>query len=122
MSSNGIGGTGAPNTNESLTARWQGALMDNFGTPRVPFVRGEGVHLWDADGKRYTDLLGGIAVNSLGQEEVGDVAEGADLPGDRRDHGRVQHSLLLEIFTDEGIGTMVVPDADNEPIITGGLA
>ncbi|MEU9794373.1 acetylglutamate kinase [Streptomyces sparsogenes] len=27
--------------------------------------------------------------------------------------GRVQHSILLEIFTDEGIGTMVVPDADN---------
>ncbi|MFP8886168.1 MULTISPECIES: acetylglutamate kinase [Streptomyces] len=24
--------------------------------------------------------------------------------------GRVQHSILLEIFTDEGIGTMVVPD------------
>ncbi|CAM5245259.1 Acetylglutamate kinase OS=Streptomyces alboniger OX=132473 GN=argB PE=3 SV=1 [Streptomyces alboniger] len=28
--------------------------------------------------------------------------------------GRVQHSILLEIFTDEGIGTMVVPDADEE--------
>ncbi|MFG2530667.1 acetylglutamate kinase [Streptomyces sp. NPDC048516] len=26
--------------------------------------------------------------------------------------GRVQHSILLEIFTDEGIGTMVVPDAN----------
>jgi acetylglutamate kinase len=26
--------------------------------------------------------------------------------------GRVQHSILLEIFTDEGIGTMVVPDQD----------
>ena len=26
--------------------------------------------------------------------------------------GRVPHSILLEIFTDEGIGTMVVPDAD----------
>ncbi len=24
--------------------------------------------------------------------------------------GRVAHSLLLEIFTDEGIGTMVTPD------------
>ncbi|MEU2516189.1 acetylglutamate kinase [Streptomyces syringium] len=24
--------------------------------------------------------------------------------------GRVQHSILLEIFTDEGVGTMVVPD------------
>ncbi|GGV24671.1 acetylglutamate kinase [Streptomyces spectabilis] len=28
--------------------------------------------------------------------------------------GRVQHSILLEIFTDEGIGTMVVPDAPTE--------
>lgn len=38
--------------------------------------------------------------------------------------GRVQHSLLLEIFTDEGIGTMVVPDAETETetVITGGLA
>ncbi|MEW1660759.1 MULTISPECIES: acetylglutamate kinase [unclassified Streptomyces] len=26
--------------------------------------------------------------------------------------GRVQHAILLEIFTDEGIGTMVVPDPD----------
>ncbi|MFC8449812.1 acetylglutamate kinase [Kitasatospora sp. NPDC057223] len=34
--------------------------------------------------------------------------------------GRVQHSLLLEIFTDEGIGTMVVPD--DETTVTGGLA
>jgi len=29
--------------------------------------------------------------------------------------GRVQHSILLEIFTDEGIGTMVVPDPDPDP-------
>ncbi|GGJ01042.1 acetylglutamate kinase [Streptomyces brasiliensis] len=28
--------------------------------------------------------------------------------------GRVQHSILLEIFTDEGIGTMVVPDEEGE--------
>ncbi|NLU66278.1 acetylglutamate kinase [Streptomyces sp. HNM0574] len=28
--------------------------------------------------------------------------------------GRVQHSILLEIFTDEGIGTMVVPDGAEE--------
>jgi acetylglutamate kinase len=34
--------------------------------------------------------------------------------------GRVPHSLLLEIFTDEGIGTMVVPD--DEPTVLGGLA
>lgn len=29
--------------------------------------------------------------------------------------GRVQHSILLEIFTDEGIGTMVVPDEGGRP-------
>jgi acetylglutamate kinase len=29
--------------------------------------------------------------------------------------GRVQHSILLEIFTDEGIGTMVVPDELPDP-------
>ncbi len=35
---------------------------------RVPvcFVKGNGVTLWDTEGKSYTDFFGGIAVNSLG--------------------------------------------------------
>ncbi|MFE5085836.1 acetylornithine transaminase [Streptomyces mirabilis] len=53
-------------TNAELTQRWQGALMDNYGTPRLPLVRGEGTRLWDADGKEYLDFVGGIAVNALG--------------------------------------------------------
>ncbi|MFI5679684.1 acetylornithine transaminase [Streptomyces cellulosae] len=53
-------------SNEELTARWQGALMNNYGTPRLPLVRGEGAKLWDADGKQYLDFVGGIAVNALG--------------------------------------------------------
>ncbi|MFK4112795.1 acetylornithine transaminase [Streptomyces sp. NPDC002176] len=53
-------------SNEDLTARWQGALMNNYGTPRLPLVRGEGTAVWDADGKRYLDFVGGIAVNALG--------------------------------------------------------
>ncbi|MGW4225652.1 acetylornithine transaminase [Streptomyces bauhiniae] len=53
-------------SNEELTARWQGALMNNYGTPRLPLVRGEGTAVWDADGKRYLDFVGGIAVNALG--------------------------------------------------------
>ena len=32
----------------------------------VCFVRGEGCTLYDQDGKAYTDLFAGIAVNSLG--------------------------------------------------------
>ena len=53
-------------SNEELTRRWQGALMNNYGTPRLPLVRGEGARVWDADGKEYTDFVGGIAVNALG--------------------------------------------------------
>ncbi|GGW57101.1 acetylornithine aminotransferase [Streptomyces caelestis] len=52
--------------NQELTARWQNALMNNYGTPRLPLVRGEGTRLWDADGKQYLDFVGGIAVNALG--------------------------------------------------------
>ncbi|MFJ3305619.1 acetylornithine transaminase [Streptomyces sp. NPDC086549] len=53
-------------TNAELTQRWQGALMNNYGTPRLPLVRGAGAKLWDADGKEYVDYVGGIAVNALG--------------------------------------------------------
>lgn len=47
-------------------ARWQASLMNNYGTPPLSLVRGEGAHVWDADGKRYLDLVAGIAVNALG--------------------------------------------------------
>jgi acetylornithine aminotransferase len=40
--------------------------MDNYGTPPLALVRGSGAEVWDADGRRYLDLLGGIAVNALG--------------------------------------------------------
>lgn len=53
-------------SNQELTARWQGALMDNYGTPRLPLARGAGAKVWDADGKEYVDFVGGIAVNALG--------------------------------------------------------
>ncbi|HEY2724038.1 MAG TPA: acetylornithine transaminase [Pseudonocardiaceae bacterium] len=46
--------------------RWQGALMNNYGTPPLTLVRGQGAEVWDEDGRRYLDLLAGIAVNALG--------------------------------------------------------
>ncbi|WP_298130911.1 acetylornithine transaminase [Micropruina sp.] len=49
-----------------LTTRYAHALMNTFGPPKRVFVRGEGVHLWDADGNRYLDMLSGLAVNALG--------------------------------------------------------
>ncbi|OZB49455.1 MAG: acetylornithine transaminase [Cellulomonas sp. 14-74-6] len=48
------------------TDRYTHAVMDTFGPPQRVLVRGEGAWVWDADGRRYLDLLGGIAVNALG--------------------------------------------------------
>ena len=50
----------------ALLERYHAALTGVFGRPTRVLVRGEGVHVWDADGRRYTDLLAGIAVNALG--------------------------------------------------------
>lgn len=46
--------------------RYGAVMMNTFGTPQRVFVRGEGTSLWDADGRRYTDFLSGLAVNALG--------------------------------------------------------
>ncbi|WP_229713307.1 acetylornithine transaminase [Streptomyces fuscichromogenes] len=40
--------------------------MNNYGTPRLPLVRGEGVRVWDAEDRQYLDFVGGIATNALG--------------------------------------------------------
>ncbi|MBB1040269.1 MAG: acetylornithine transaminase [Dietzia sp.] len=50
----------------SLTARWDSALMRNYGTPPLELVSGRGVTVTASDGREYVDLLSGIAVNSLG--------------------------------------------------------
>ncbi|MDX6301547.1 MAG: acetylornithine/N-succinyldiaminopimelate aminotransferase [Nocardioidaceae bacterium] len=61
-----------------LHERYTGSLMNTFGPPKLVLARGEGCHVWDADGNRYLDLLGGIAVNALGHGHpalVGAVTE-----------------------------------------------
>lgn len=58
-----VTGTG---TSEQWLARYSNSLMGVFGNPQRVLVRGAGALVWDADGKEYLDLLGGIAVNALG--------------------------------------------------------
>lgn len=57
-----------------LISRYQDAVMNTFGPPKLALVRGEGTHVWDEHGKEYIDLLGGIAVNSLGHAHPALVA------------------------------------------------
>ncbi len=41
-------------------------LMPNYARLNIFFEKGEGVYLYDKDGKKYLDMLAGIAVNTLG--------------------------------------------------------
>jgi acetylornithine/N-succinyldiaminopimelate aminotransferase len=50
----------------SLEARWNTVMMPNYGTPPIAIDHGDGVRVWDADGREYLDFVGGIAVSSLG--------------------------------------------------------
>jgi acetylornithine/N-succinyldiaminopimelate aminotransferase len=79
------------NSNVDGQWHWRSSLMDNYGTPGITLVRGEGPWLWDADGKRYLDLVAGIAVNALGHahpavvaavtEQIGVLAHTSNLYG-----------------------------------------
>jgi acetylornithine aminotransferase len=51
---------------EAMQARWQAVMTNNYGTPPVALVTGDGAVVTDADGKSYVDFLAGIAVNVLG--------------------------------------------------------
>jgi acetylornithine/N-succinyldiaminopimelate aminotransferase len=73
----------------ALAARWDAAMMPNYGTPAVALARGEGCRVWDVDGREYLDLIAGIAVSSLGHahpalvravtEQVGTLAHSSNL-------------------------------------------
>jgi len=46
-------------------------LMNTYARQPLAFVRGEGVYLWDEEGKRYLDAVAGVAVNTLGHGHPG---------------------------------------------------
>ncbi|APT92587.1 acetylornithine aminotransferase [Corynebacterium phocae] len=58
----------------NLQQRWSAALMNNYGTPPIALVSGQGARVEDETGKSYIDMLAGIAVNSLGHAHPGVVA------------------------------------------------
>ncbi|HYP87905.1 MAG TPA: acetylornithine transaminase [Polyangiaceae bacterium] len=49
-----------------LVALGRDHLYPNYRQPPLVIARGEGARLWDAAGKQYFDLFGGIAVSTLG--------------------------------------------------------
>jgi acetylornithine/N-succinyldiaminopimelate aminotransferase len=88
------------------------ALLGTYKRAPVQFVDGEGVHLIDADGKRYLDFVAGIAVNALGYGDAGlrqalhDAANGlvhtsnlySTAPGERLATSLVEKSFADKVF------------------------
>ena len=53
-------------TNLEMQQRWNQALQNNYGSPNLTLVKGDGARVWDIEGREYLDFLGGIATNILG--------------------------------------------------------
>jgi len=53
-------------TNAEVQALYEQCVFQNYGRAPIAIVRGEGSRVWDANGKRYLDLLPGLGVNGLG--------------------------------------------------------
>jgi acetylornithine/N-succinyldiaminopimelate aminotransferase len=51
---------------ELLQDRYGASMMLTYGMPPVAIARGSGCVVYDVDGNSYLDLIGGIAVSSLG--------------------------------------------------------
>lgn len=64
----------APDTQADLLDRYARSLIPVFGVPQLVLDRGDGAWVWDTDGKRYLDLVGGVAVNALGHNHPALVA------------------------------------------------
>jgi len=52
--------------NSQVSTAWKKAIQDNYGVPSISLVKGKGSEVYDVEGKKYLDLLGGIATNILG--------------------------------------------------------
>jgi acetylornithine/N-succinyldiaminopimelate aminotransferase len=66
---------------EQLQNRYAAAIMLTYGVPPVALARGSGCVLWDVDGNSYLDLIGGIAVSSLGHGHPALVAAVSEQAG-----------------------------------------
>jgi acetylornithine/N-succinyldiaminopimelate aminotransferase len=58
-------------TIDEIQAREARHVLQTYQRSPVTFVRGQGVRLYDADGREYLDLLSGIGVASLGHAHPG---------------------------------------------------
>ena len=64
-----------------MSAPLPSVLMPTYAPPPVTFARGLGTELWDTDGRRYLDFLGGLAVIGIGHSHPAVAAAIAEQAG-----------------------------------------
>ncbi|MDO4686686.1 MAG: acetylornithine transaminase [Corynebacterium sp.] len=58
----------------NMIEQWNHCIMNNYGTPSIALVSGNGVVVQDEHGREFIDMLAGIAVTSLGHAHPAVVA------------------------------------------------
>ena len=95
-------------SNSSMQQEWEAVMQSNYGTPAISLIKGKGIEVWDVEGKKYLDFLGGIATNILGHSNPSVVAasfvpkamttrEGSTSPSRRAE----SQSVFAEVLTIE---------------------
>lgn len=51
---------------KNLLIKWSDVMQNNYGVPTITLTSGKGMLVTDEHGKKYLDLLGGIATNAVG--------------------------------------------------------
>jgi acetylornithine/N-succinyldiaminopimelate aminotransferase len=90
------------------------ALMQTYARLPVTFSHGEGVYLYDTEGRRYLDGISGIAVNGLGHAHPA-VVEAIRAQADKLIHS----SNLYRIEAQEALGSALTKVAGMENCFFG---
>jgi len=96
---------------ELLVQREAAALMPTYRRQPVAFVRGEGAHLFDAEGRRYVDCMAGISMNNVGHCHPDVVAAITDQAGRLMNTSNLYYTeqmvALAEWIRDRSLGGRV---------------
>lgn len=80
-------------SNQSIKDAAEKYLMNTYGDREIALIRGEGCYVYDADGNRYLDFLGGLGVSCLGHQHPAMVRA---LEGQARKLLHVSNLYLIE--------------------------
>lgn len=104
-----------------MSSKIKSAVMNTYGRFAQSMVKGEGMYLWDSEGRRYLDFYAGIAVTSIGHshphlvqaikdqaEQLLHVSNLYHIPGQEKLAARLAANSFADVvfFTNSGVEAM----------------